>query len=96
MPPVIALADRPLSEVRLLSRIEPSQNGSLPSAPDRETYVSLDDVDELSRFVEKFLRNIHILNPLIEPSFLREQIAVSVEVGLQWDCATCLLVSGSG
>ena len=92
-PTVIALTDRPLSEVCLPSGIDPSKRGSLPPAPDRDTDLGLDDVEEMSRFVEKFLRNIHIRNPLVEPTFLRDQIAISTEIGLQWNSSACLLVS---
>jgi hypothetical protein len=94
IPSVITLTDRPLSEVRLPSNYEASQNSSLPPSPDQEAYLSLDDVDEISRFVEKFLKEIHVLNPLIEPTFFRNQIAVTAETGFQWDSAACLLVSG--
>lgn len=53
----------------------------------------LDDGDTVHEFIESFLRNVHIQNPVLDPAKLQTYVSNFIENGLGWDGETCQVVS---
>ncbi len=78
-----------------MSRAE--RNNTSPKShrllPTGSTLYGLDDGAVVHELVESFLVNVHIKNPILNPSELRTRAGDLIENGLSWDAKTCQVVS---
>lgn len=51
------------------------------------------DEDEILGLVQRFVRLVHIKNPVLDTKALLDGAKSVAELGLQWDASTCLVVS---
>lgn len=51
------------------------------------------DGEEISALLTRFLRMVHIMNPILDCTTLMNYGRTIAELGPQWDSQTCLVVS---
>ncbi|KAH6695266.1 hypothetical protein F5X68DRAFT_227254 [Plectosphaerella plurivora] len=60
--------------------------------PSPRSTGALDDPQEMTELVDRFMKYIHAKQPVVKPQVIYDQIGVVQEEGLGWDAATCLLL----
>ena len=48
--------------------------------------------EDTPRFIDRFLRHVHIKNPILDEEMLRRKSDRAIEEGLGWDACSCLVV----